>query len=46
MESYALKDLTLALFRSILEEERVPPGAAVGIALQAYLRDCERDLAS
>lgn len=47
MESYKLKDLTLALFRSILEEDEFspPPGAAtVGIALQAYLRDCERDL--
>jgi RHH-type proline utilization regulon transcriptional repressor/proline dehydrogenase/delta 1-pyrroline-5-carboxylate dehydrogenase len=45
MESYALKDLTLALFRSILEEEEFRRGPAVGIALQAYLRDCERDLA-
>ncbi|PTX91497.1 proline dehydrogenase family protein [Opitutus sp. ER46] len=47
MESYKLKDLTLALFRSILEEpEFTPTGstAQVGIALQAYLRDCERDL--
>ncbi len=53
MESYKLKDLTLALFRSILDEPEfapVPvgpgkmPEAAVGIAMQAYLRDCERDL--
>jgi RHH-type transcriptional regulator, proline utilization regulon repressor / proline dehydrogenase / delta 1-pyrroline-5-carboxylate dehydrogenase len=56
MESYKLKDLTLALFKSILEEDefahRPSPNAAgarslsatVGIALQAYLRDCERDL--
>jgi RHH-type proline utilization regulon transcriptional repressor/proline dehydrogenase/delta 1-pyrroline-5-carboxylate dehydrogenase len=48
MESYKLKDLTLALFKSILEE---PEFAAVdrpfiGIALQAYLRDCETDLRS
>ncbi|MGH7947005.1 MAG: proline dehydrogenase family protein, partial [Opitutaceae bacterium] len=44
MESYRLKDLTLALFKSILEEPdfRVQPPA--GIALQAYLRECERDL--
>ncbi len=44
MESYALKDLTLSLFRSILEEEEFKEGPAAGIALQAYLRDCERDL--
>jgi len=44
MESYALKDLTLSLFRSILEEEEFRAGPQVGIALQAYLRDCESDL--
>ena len=44
MESYKLKDLTLALFRSILEEDEFRKNPAVGIALQAYLRDCERDL--
>jgi RHH-type transcriptional regulator, proline utilization regulon repressor / proline dehydrogenase / delta 1-pyrroline-5-carboxylate dehydrogenase len=58
MESYKLKDLTLALFKSILEEEEFgsgserstlnpqpgSPQATVGIALQAYLRECERDL--
>lgn len=47
MESYRLKDLTLALFRSILEEPEfapIPGPATVGIALQAYLRDAERDL--
>lgn len=44
MESYRLKDLTLALFRSILEEPEFRAGPAAGIALQAYLRDSERDL--
>lgn len=44
MESYALKDLTLALFRSILEEDAFRSRPAVGIAIQAYLRDAERDL--
>lgn len=47
MESYKLKDLTLALFKSILEEPEfaaASPAPRVGIALQAYLRDCERDL--
>lgn len=45
MESYKLKDLTLALFKSILEESEFRAQPAIGIALQAYLRDCERDLA-
>lgn len=44
MESYKLKDLTLALFRSILEEDEFRAEPAIGIALQAYLRECERDL--
>ena len=44
MESYAMKDLTLSLFRSILEEDEFKAGPAVGIAMQAYLRDCEADL--
>ena len=44
MESYKFKDLTLALFKSILEESEFREKPAVGIALQTYLRDCERDL--
>ena len=44
MESYRLKDLTLALFKSILEEAEFRRKPDIGIALQAYLRDCERDL--
>lgn len=44
MESYRYKDLTLALFRSILEEEEFSRAPAAGLALQAYLRDCERDV--
>ncbi len=44
MESYKLKDLTLALFKSILEEEEFRTQPAIGIAIQAYLRDCEQDL--
>ena len=44
MESYKLKDLTLALFKSILEEPEFSQKPGVGIALQAYLRDCEQDL--
>ncbi|HWA28237.1 MAG TPA: L-glutamate gamma-semialdehyde dehydrogenase [Lacunisphaera sp.] len=44
MESYKLKDLTLALFKSIFEEPEFRQQPAIGIAIQAYLRDCERDL--
>jgi RHH-type proline utilization regulon transcriptional repressor/proline dehydrogenase/delta 1-pyrroline-5-carboxylate dehydrogenase len=42
MESYQLKDLSLAVFRSLLAEPGPQP--MLGIALQAYLRDCEADL--
>ncbi len=44
MESYKLKDLTLALFKSIFEEPEFAHQPAIGIAVQAYLRDCEADL--
>ncbi|MDP3072971.1 MAG: proline dehydrogenase family protein [Opitutaceae bacterium] len=45
MESHKLKDLTLALFKSILEEAEFRTQPAIGIAIQAYLRDAGRDLA-
>src|SRR5471032_1205780 len=44
MESYKLKDLTLQLFKSIFEEPEFRTQPAIGIAMQAYLRDCEKDL--
>jgi RHH-type proline utilization regulon transcriptional repressor/proline dehydrogenase/delta 1-pyrroline-5-carboxylate dehydrogenase len=44
MESYKLKDLTLQLFKSIFEEPEFRQQPAIGIAIQAYLRDCEADL--
>jgi len=44
MESYKLKDLTLQLFKSIFEEPEFRSQPAIGIAIQAYLRDCEVDL--
>ncbi|HVU15663.1 MAG TPA: L-glutamate gamma-semialdehyde dehydrogenase [Candidatus Didemnitutus sp.] len=44
MESYKLKDLTLQLFKSIFEEPEFAQKPAIGIAIQAYLRDCESDL--
>jgi RHH-type transcriptional regulator, proline utilization regulon repressor / proline dehydrogenase / delta 1-pyrroline-5-carboxylate dehydrogenase len=44
MEQYHHKGLTLAIFKSVLEEEEFREFPAAGIALQAYLRDTERDL--
>ncbi|HUP69286.1 MAG TPA: proline dehydrogenase family protein [Acidimicrobiales bacterium] len=44
MESYDIKDLTLELFRSLVEE----PSLAhlhTGVVLQAYLKECRLDLA-
>lgn len=44
MESYALKDVTLRLFKSIFAEAEFAKGPARGLAMQAYLKDCETDL--
>jgi RHH-type proline utilization regulon transcriptional repressor/proline dehydrogenase/delta 1-pyrroline-5-carboxylate dehydrogenase len=44
MEQYAFKDLTLRIFREILEEDEFRSWPDAGIAVQAYLRDSERDL--
>jgi RHH-type proline utilization regulon transcriptional repressor/proline dehydrogenase/delta 1-pyrroline-5-carboxylate dehydrogenase len=44
MEQYAFKDVTIQIFREVLEEPEFRDWADVGIAIQAYLRDCERDL--
>ena len=44
MEQYAYKDLTLRIFREVLDEDEFRDWPDVGIAIQAYLRDCERDL--
>jgi RHH-type proline utilization regulon transcriptional repressor/proline dehydrogenase/delta 1-pyrroline-5-carboxylate dehydrogenase len=44
MESTALKDLTLDLFKKLLDEPALRGFHHAGIALQAYLRDSERDL--
>src|SRR6516164_1556410 len=44
MEQYAYKDVTLSIFREILSEADFRNWPNVGIALQAYLRDCADDL--
>ncbi|MBX7165430.1 MAG: proline dehydrogenase family protein [Pirellulales bacterium] len=44
MESYEVKDLTLHVFREVLAESEFRDFADVGIVIQCYLRDAERDL--
>ncbi|HEY7165152.1 MAG TPA: proline dehydrogenase family protein, partial [Candidatus Binatia bacterium] len=44
MEQYAFKDVTFEIFRTLLEEDEFATTPAAGIAVQAYLRDSERDL--
>jgi RHH-type proline utilization regulon transcriptional repressor/proline dehydrogenase/delta 1-pyrroline-5-carboxylate dehydrogenase len=45
MESYEKKSLTLHIFQSVLDEAEFRDWPDVGIVLQCYLRDTERDLA-
>jgi len=44
MEQYAYKDLTLEIFRQTLMEEEFRDWADVGIVIQAYLKDADRDV--
>jgi RHH-type proline utilization regulon transcriptional repressor/proline dehydrogenase/delta 1-pyrroline-5-carboxylate dehydrogenase len=44
MEQYAYKDLTLRVFKEILEEDEFHAWPQAGIVLQAYLRETEQDL--
>jgi len=44
MESYHTKDLTLAVFKKVLMEDEFRDVGDVGIVIQCYLRDAERDL--
>jgi RHH-type transcriptional regulator, proline utilization regulon repressor / proline dehydrogenase / delta 1-pyrroline-5-carboxylate dehydrogenase len=44
MESTAFKNLTLALFRSLLEESEFRDYPHTGVVIQTYLRDSEQDL--
>jgi RHH-type proline utilization regulon transcriptional repressor/proline dehydrogenase/delta 1-pyrroline-5-carboxylate dehydrogenase len=44
MEQYAFKDLTLAIFCSVLEDEEFRRAPTAAIALQAYLKDAEKDV--
>lgn len=44
MEQYGYKDLTLRIFREVLDEPEFRDWPNIGIAIQAYLRDCANDL--
>jgi len=44
MEQYHYKDLTLQIYKEILEEEEFRAWPHTGIVLQAYLRETEQDL--
>ncbi len=44
MESTALKDVTLEVFKRLLDEPGLRDYAHAGLAFQAYLRESERDL--
>src|SRR5204863_10210531 len=44
MESHALKDLTIRIFKEVFEEPEFCQWADVGIAIQAYLKSAYQDL--
>jgi RHH-type proline utilization regulon transcriptional repressor/proline dehydrogenase/delta 1-pyrroline-5-carboxylate dehydrogenase len=44
MEQYSYKDITLQILHEILEEPEFRTWPDVGVAIQAYLCDCEDDL--
>ncbi|MBI2479182.1 MAG: bifunctional proline dehydrogenase/L-glutamate gamma-semialdehyde dehydrogenase, partial [Planctomycetia bacterium] len=44
MESYEKKDLTLRIFKEVLQEEEFRDIGDVGIVIQCYLRDAAKDL--
>src|ERR1041385_2901780 len=44
MESYALKNLMLRLFKTVFADPAFAERPPCGLALQAYLKDCETDL--
>ncbi|HZN67239.1 MAG TPA: L-glutamate gamma-semialdehyde dehydrogenase, partial [Tepidisphaeraceae bacterium] len=45
MEQYAYKGVTLRIFKEVFAEEEFREWSDVGIAIQAYLKDCGDDLA-
>jgi RHH-type proline utilization regulon transcriptional repressor/proline dehydrogenase/delta 1-pyrroline-5-carboxylate dehydrogenase len=45
MEQYSFKDTTLAIFKEVLDEPEFRDWPDIGIAIQAYLTDTEKDFA-
>jgi RHH-type proline utilization regulon transcriptional repressor/proline dehydrogenase/delta 1-pyrroline-5-carboxylate dehydrogenase len=46
MEQYAYKDLTISILQDLLMEDEFRDRTDIGVTLQAYLRDTEKDLES
>ncbi|MEB3339384.1 L-glutamate gamma-semialdehyde dehydrogenase [Okeania sp.] len=44
MEQYTYKDLTIAILKELLMEEEFCNRSDIGVTIQAYLRDSEKDL--
>lgn len=44
MEQYAYKDITLSILKQLLLEEEFRSRTDIGVTIQAYLRESERDL--
>ncbi len=44
MEQHSFKDLTLRIFKEVLDEAEFRDWPDVGIAIQAYLHSCDKDL--
>ncbi|HEY9599687.1 MAG TPA: proline dehydrogenase family protein, partial [Cyanophyceae cyanobacterium] len=44
MEQYAYKDITLSILKELLMEEEFRSRTDIGVTIQAYLRDSEKDL--
>jgi RHH-type proline utilization regulon transcriptional repressor/proline dehydrogenase/delta 1-pyrroline-5-carboxylate dehydrogenase len=44
MEQYAFKDVTIQIFEEVLDEPEFHDWPDVGLAVQAYLKDCPDDL--
>ncbi len=46
MEQYIYKDITIFILQELLMEDEFRPRTDIGVTLQAYLRDSEKDLQS
>ena len=46
MEQYAYKDVTISILQELLMEEEFRSRTDIGVTIQGYLRDSEKDLLS